>query len=787
MGLTKIQTKQLSILGDINTFTVNQKINCNSTIALLIEQDGIKDNTLVVDTTNGFVGINTASQSSGSIFRVSDTTTSIIGHVGILFQMTSTPASSIGYSSHRSVNISSTFNAGSTAMPNASVWGAEFEVALFTNSTFYEAAGFQSQIVMDAACTTPNVTHFIAGSFQSYFTTPGTVTNIVGARIYTGSVLTTAGTLNVTSIIGADIRLSDTAIGSTINIGSVYGVKVHASVLNMGTLTAVTWYGYYYESIEAGIVPTTEYGIYLESILRGTTKYAIWTNVGLNRFGDQLSIVGNADRIQLQVKANATQTTNLQTWETSAGAVMVSVTGSGYLGVGTGSPTTRFHVYGTTTAHYAQIDTGLNFLQVTKPSVPTMDLIATDTGNIDIGDHWYWVTYTNTFGETNVSSNTTVVTIDANHRQVTVNIPVSSDYRVTGRKIYRSKVGSSYQYTPLLLAIIANNSQTTYTDNTADTGLTGTRAYYRPNTTNAFLRTNGSVAAIADIYLTVFGSNAGASVTSGFNTFIGSSAGYSNTSGNSNALIGTSAGYNLTIQTDNTFIGEVCGYYVKSSANTAIGSYALYGNGVNLTGGYNTVVGSWSGYQTQGAAIGNTMLGGMSGNSNTTGGYNIYLGYYAGRRQTTASNQLIIDNVARADIATEISSAILYGVMAALPSNQTLRLNAAVIIEPTIAGALTIGAGATGIDYILKFDGETNDGIITWMEDEDYFKFSDTVVFSGAAIGFFNHTPAVQSAAYTVINALTDRAYDADSTTLDELADVVGTLVADLQSIGLVG
>lgn len=41
--------------------------------------------------------------------------------------------------------------------------------------------------------------------------------------------------------------------------------------------------------------------------------------------------------------------------------------------------------------------------------------------------------------------------------------------------------------------------------------------------------------------------------------------------------------------------------------------------------------------------------------------------------------------------------------------------------------------------------------------------------------------------AYTVINGTTDRAYDADVTTIDELADVLATLIADLQTQGIIG
>ena len=56
---------------------------------------------------------------------------------------------------------------------------------------------------------------------------------------------------------------------------------------------------------------------------------------------------------------------------------------------------------------------------------------------------------------------------------------------------------------------------------------------------------------------------------------------------------------------------------------------------------------------------------------------------------------------------------------------------------------------------------------------------------SGTKIGFFGNTPVVRVAAYTPTNVVADRSYDANSTTIDELADVLGTLIADLQSYGL--
>lgn len=39
--------------------------------------------------------------------------------------------------------------------------------------------------------------------------------------------------------------------------------------------------------------------------------------------------------------------------------------------------------------------------------------------------------------------------------------------------------------------------------------------------------------------------------------------------------------------------------------------------------------------------------------------------------------------------------------------------------------------------------------------------------------------------AYTPTNVTTDRSYDANATTLDEIADVLGTLIADLKKRGL--
>ena len=49
-------------------------------------------------------------------------------------------------------------------------------------------------------------------------------------------------------------------------------------------------------------------------------------------------------------------------------------------------------------------------------------------------------------------------------------------------------------------------------------------------------------------------------------------------------------------------------------------------------------------------------------------------------------------------------------------------------IAKLLGTSLTLGDGTAGTDITVAFDGETNDGVLIWMEDEDHFKFSDDVV-----------------------------------------------------------
>ena len=54
--------------------------------------------------------------------------------------------------------------------------------------------------------------------------------------------------------------------------------------------------------------------------------------------------------------------------------------------------------------------------------------------------------------------------------------------------------------------------------------------------------------------------------------------------------------------------------------------------------------------------------------------------------------------------------------------------------------SVTFGTGTAATDITLTFDAESADGVITWMEDEDYFKFSDEILMNGTEKILFGDT-----------------------------------------------
>jgi hypothetical protein len=122
-----------------------------------------------------------------------------------------------------------------------------------------------------------------------------------------------------------------------------------------------------------------------------------------------------------------------------------------------------------------KIDTSLNVTRwgIVAPGAPSVSVGG--TGNLN-GTYYYIITYFNAFQES--SGGTVSAAVSPSNQQVVLsNIPVSSDPQVTGRNIYR--FGGTMQSTQLV-GTITDNTTTTFTDNLADTSVTGqTLVQYR--------------------------------------------------------------------------------------------------------------------------------------------------------------------------------------------------------------------------------------------------------------------------------------------------------------------
>lgn len=193
------------------------------------------------------------------------------------------------------------------------------------------------------------------------------------------------------------------------------------------------------------------------------------------------------------------------------------------------------------------------------------------------------------------------------------------------------------------------------------------------------------------------------------NTGVGYHGLYWNSTGNYNAAFGWYAGEGVSGQNPaaNVYFGAMAGRTNVGSANVLIG----YESGKAGTGGNNVMIGHSAGLDVTDAeksvfvgtnAGGNTTsgdnnvyVGQNAGYTATTASNNVLIGYYAGWKET-GSNTLIIDSQIRADEATSRTNAILYGIMAAAPANQTLTFNAAIINMPYLPTYADNAAAITG-------------------------------------------------------------------------------------------
>ena len=93
--------------------------------------------------------------------------------------------------------------------------------------------------------------------------------------------------------------------------------------------------------------------------------------------------------------------------------------------------------------------------------------------------------------------------------------------------------------------------------------------------------------------------------------------------------------------------------------------------------------------------------------------------------------------------------------------------------------SVTIGDGTTGTDITVTFDGESNDGVFKWMEDEDYFEFSDDLLIASTEkIQFRDTAIYLNSSADGQLDIVADTEIQIAATTIDMngAADISGNL-----------
>ena len=100
-------------------------------------------------------------------------------------------------------------------------------------------------------------------------------------------------------------------------------------------------------------------------------------------------------------------------------------------------------------------------------------------------------------------------------------------------------------------------------------------------------------------------------------------------------------------------------------------------------------------------------------------------------------------------------------------------------ITKLLGNTLTFGAGTAGTDITITFDGESNDGVMKWMEDEDYFEFSDDILIASTEKLQFRDTAIyINSSADGQLDIVADTEVQIAATTVDinGAVDISGNL-----------
>lgn len=362
--LTVPATGTTALLGTNQTYTSTRKINVNSTTALFVEQDGVKDNVLIVDTTNGRVGVNMAPTIAG-LDVTGDIYTSIDVRVGGGLYVGSTATDPAVDTITADGNITSYTNilaknsggAGIGIDPGVYTGNFNFNINLSANLTAAHTVTFPNAdcvvpatggtFAMGSAACTVSTTSTTATAHTHAITSsadPGAVASLLSC--------TAAGLLTLQNLY-TDV---DARIGGGLYVGSIATDPATDTIMADDYIIAM---GGLYAG--ANIDPTTGY-IYATAGILSKNQAANGTGIGLYNNGSTGDIARNCYFVPAEGITGSRQWTMPDQ--------------SGYVPLAAGTCTiTSTNNYLTTNAHTHAISTD------SSPAA-TAAILATDAGGL---------------------------------------------------------------------------------------------------------------------------------------------------------------------------------------------------------------------------------------------------------------------------------------------------------------------------------------------------------------------------------------------------------------------
>lgn len=286
--------------------------------------------------------------------------------------------------------------------------------------------------------------------------------------------------------------------------------------------------------------------------------------------------------------------------------------------------------------------------------------------------------------------------------------------------------------------------------------------------------------------VTAVGYQALSSLTTGAdNTAVGFQAGTALSTGVKNTLLGHRAGAGISTGTDNVCIGVDVGGTLNGVRNVYIAGRSLTGSttdtiriGVDASGGNNSIaIGVQSNARIAGVAIG------RSAGLNNSGDFIVAVG--SGTQ--AAGGATAVGHDSRAGV-NSVSIGLRAGEGTTGAANNTI-IGYWAGLHSTGSRNVFIGFQAgryeTNSDRLYIENSNSTSPLIYGEFDNDLVRINGSFEATGG-YGFGGQTASAIQTGYTPTNVTTTRSFNADSVTLDDLADVVGTLIEDLKTKGLI-